>query len=40
MRPTVDSNGGDVAGRIETAAGEGAAELLADVSLEGLEWRG
>ena len=37
VRPAIDGDGGDVASRIEAARAEHAAELIADVALEGLE---
>ena len=40
VRPTVDGNSGNVARRIEATAGQCAAELLADLALEGLKWCG
>src|SRR5271170_4960743 len=40
VRPAVDRDGGNVAGRIETAGTEDARQLVADVALEGLEARG
>ena len=40
MRPAIDRNRGDVAGRIEIAAEERAADLRSNGTLEGFERRG
>ena len=37
VRPAIDGDGLDVAGGIESSGGEDAAELVADVALEGFE---
>ena len=39
MRPAIDGDAGDIPGRIETARAQHAAQLIAQVTLEGFERR-